>query len=220
MNGASFTCRWHASSGIYAGWWYVGSPNPHPPSPLPPNSGVLPGQMTFEWGCWPDGDMTPPTVVSVTTTGDGDGRVENGDAIVIQFSEALNLSTLCGGGGWSGGTLTNLADVDLNNNSSNDSITVATAGGSGNSNCTGNNFNFGTLTLGGNYISSNDRTFQSSTISWSGTTLTITLGGSDNNGTINQVGSSTMTYTPNSGIQDTSGNPISGTGTSANQQWF
>ena len=57
MGGATFTCRWHASSGIYAGWWYVGSPTPHPN--LYPNSGTQTGQATFEWGCWPDGSMLP-----------------------------------------------------------------------------------------------------------------------------------------------------------------
>ena len=161
---------------------------------------------------------TAPTVVGVSTSGDdNDGLVENGESIVIAFSEALNLSTMCGGG-WGGGTLTTLADVRLAQSGTADYISVEAAGGA----CTPNTFTFGLLALGGDFITGSSRTFADSTIAWSAgtSTLTVTLGGSTGAGTLLVGGSTTMTYSPHPSITDLEGLSIVGDGTSGNETWF
>jgi hypothetical protein len=92
-----------------------------------------------------------PTITGVATSGDdNDGLVEDGESLVIGFSEPLNLATMCPGGSWSGGTLTALADVKLNNSGTADYFSVEASGGV----CTGNVFRFGYLAPGGDFITS------------------------------------------------------------------
>ena len=160
-----------------------------------------------------------PTITSVSTSGDdNDGLVENGESLVISFSEPLNLATLCPGSSWAGGTLTTLADVKLNNSGTADYFSVDASGGV----CTGNVFRFGYLAPGGDFITSNSRTFADSTISWSTATntLTITLGGSTGAGTLLVGGSTTLTYSPHPAITDVDGVAVAGDGTSGGDTWF
>ncbi len=159
-------------------------------------------------------DTAAPTVSSVAlNNGSGTaGRVDDGDTIVIQFSEQMAVNSFCST--WSGnGSNQNLqanGDVTLtlaDGGAGNDSITVASG------TCS---FNFGSISLAsGAYITSGSRTYNGtmgstrSEISWNAgsRTLTIMFGNNGVGGTIGTVSGNTIaTYNPSATITDVAGN--------------
>ncbi len=154
-------------------------------------------------------DTTEPTVTNVAL-GNGNGTAAQGDTVTIVFSEAPKLSTLCS-------TWTTQANQTMNTNNqvvvtitdsgTNDVLTVTS------NTCT---FNLGSVTLGGNYVTTT-RSFSGtgtngrSSITWNATsnTLTITLG-TANGGVSTGVAAASPTYTPlpSGVVTDAAGNSL------------
>lgn len=168
-------------------------------------------------------DNTAITVslLSIPNTGVS-GKAERGDTIVVGFSEAPDLSTICTG--WTGSTIGTGTNNDVtvtitDGDTSADSVAV-TAGS-----CSG--LNLGPIALGtgatgyvtgGGTARFRDQTSGNpSTITWDAATnrLTITLGTASTTGgaTIGTVASpgTRATLSPASGIKDLAGNAITGT---------
>jgi hypothetical protein len=159
-------------------------------------------------------DKTPPAPTNVVL-GSGNGTVAQGDTLTVTYSEAIDATTFCSSWNNSGNqTLSGTAvRAEIADNSSNDTLSITAVGGG---NCGGTaNFHFGSVALGGNYVTA-DRTFGSflggSQIVWNPTakTLTITLGslGFVFGGINSNVTAGTPVYTPNSALQDFAGNSI------------
>ncbi|MDQ3756322.1 MAG: hypothetical protein M3394_00505 [Actinomycetota bacterium] len=176
-------------------------------------------------------DKTAPGVSSVALVnkaGGQAGRPEQGDSIVVAFSEAPDLGTLCSG--WMGSTIGTGTDNDV-------TVTVTDGGSSPDTvglsvgSCSGG-FNFGSISLaasgatgyvtsgnGSGFIRFRDQVNGTpSTVSWDAASkkLTITLGtlASGGGGTVGTVGASNQaTYTPSSAIKDPAGNAIAGPAT-------
>jgi hypothetical protein len=167
-----------------------------------------------------------PTLTSIALVGGGGttGRAEQGDSIVVTFSQTMRVSTFCAS--WSGDssdqTLTGNGDVTVtltDGGGSNDALTVASA------TCT---FHFGTIDLGAtSYVTGGAKTFSGSgssksTVTWSAATrtLTIVLGGPGGSGTVGTVASSTATYTPDSSLKNAVGTAVTGTAATATGPQF
>ena len=135
------------------------------------------------------------TAVQLLDNGGTAGKTEQGDRIIVTFSQTLRVSTMCST--WSGDftdqSLAALGDVTVtltDGGVANDTLTVTSAS------CT---YHFGTINLGstgyatgGNVTFSGSTTADKSTIAWNATThtLTITLGHSAGTGTVGTVASS------------------------------
>jgi hypothetical protein len=119
------------------------------------------------------------------------GKPENGDTVVLTFSEAANTASLgtCAAGDSSTDLLTNNTNPD-----------ALSAGGA--------NLTFGTISLGANgYFTASDNAKKSS-CAWSAgnTVLTITLAGVKSAGTV--ASTSTATWTPAAGLMSAVGEAI------------
>lgn len=164
--------------------------------------------------------ITPATVPASISSinlqnGGTSAKIDEGDKVVVKFSKALDLNTLCSG--WSGTTLSlgNSLIVDVADSGTNDTLSV---GGTPCGSSTA--FNFGSLDLNADYVSG-AASFHgaggpgnaSSTISWNSATneLTITLGKKDASGNPfnTSVATSMPTYTVSPAVKDIDGNTVS-----------
>jgi len=161
------------------------------------------------------------TALSLTNGTGTAGRPDQGDQIVVTFSDQLDVSTLCST--WSGNGADqaingdNQATVSLNTGAGSDTVTVSS------SVCT---LNFGTLSLGSTAYTTATDTFagagaNKSTIAWnwSAKQLTITLGQVTGAGQTT-VATSIVTYTPSTSVLNISGVPTGGTLVTANVKQF
>lgn len=164
-------------------------------------------------------DVLPPTVTEVALT-NGNGTAAGGDSITITYSERMDAAKFCANWTNTGAqSLSGNGDVVVTlHDGPNDTLTVASG------TCT---LNIGTVTLGGNYISSGTATFQGngsnkSTVQWDPATskLTIVLGAKT--GTVSTgVAAGFPSYTPGAGLTDLAGNPLGTTPfTSASKSGF
>jgi hypothetical protein len=198
-----------------------------------PTAGTWQYAVTPKVGLWfgaasalsGDVNLGPPTPVALsvgTTNGGTVNKPDQGDTIWVQFSQRISVGTLCStwaGNGTDQSVVANsVVTVNLVNSGSADSLTVATTAAA----CAGAP-KFGTFALGGNYVSAN-RTCTgtgaaASTVSWSAatSTLTIRLGAC---GTSAAVATSTITYTPNAAVQNSTGTAITGTAASSSGAHF
>jgi hypothetical protein len=147
------------------------------------------------------------------------GKAEQGDTVTIQFSGQMDASSFCST--WTGGsgslTANNDVTVKITNSGANDSLTVTSASCS---------FNFGTVSLGGDYVSG-DATFSGTgsnasmvSLTSSGV-LTITLGTASPAGNIRTgVTAGTPVYTPANGLKDSSGTSLPTTAVSGTSSRF
>jgi hypothetical protein len=128
------------------------------------------------------------------------GRAEQNDTLTFTFTEQMDPDSILSG--WSG-TSTAVV-VRLNNNGSNDNVTVYNSTNSA-------QLNLGTVALSGNYTTSNITFGNSGTASsmvQSGSVVTITLGNAS--GTGSTVSSATrMAWTPSASATDRAGNACS-----------
>jgi hypothetical protein len=160
-------------------------------------------------------DTTAPTATGNDDANGGStaGKAEPGDTITLQYSEMLNVASVCAS--WSSanttaGTLTSSAVVTITAGASSDTVTVSAAS------CP--TLHIGSIALGqAGYVTGGTGktlTFSGTTISWNGAdTLTITLGSTvgGTGGAGTQSGSnqkSKSTYTPDAAITDRAGNGI------------
>ncbi len=161
--------------------------------------------------------VRPPTPISVSLN-NGTGtvkKIDQGDTILITYSQALDLATVCPGGALplaGNGNVT----VTVNNGAgaANDTITVTAAS------CTGvGGLHLGTINLGSGAFVSANTTFSGSgnatnlsTISWVANALTITLGKqSPANSSVVVSVPNTATYAPDPAMRSSAGVFVSGT---------
>jgi len=133
------------------------------------------------------------TALAITNKAGGvAGKPENGDTLVLTFSEAANAASMgtCNGATNSGTDL-------LTNDTNPDTVTS-----------NGTNLSFGTIALGNNGYFTASKTAKNSTCAWTAgnTVLTITLQGVASVGTV--AGASTATYTPNSALTSAAGEAV------------
>ncbi len=161
--------------------------------------------------------VRPPTPISVALnnrTGTVK-KIDEGDTIVVTFSQALDLTTVC-----PGSTLplngNNNVLVTINNGAgaANDTVIVSAA------KCTGvGGLKFGSIDLGSGAFVTATATFgangggNDSTITWSATTLTITLGKQNGGTTAAVSAANTATYTPDAAMKSSLNVTVSGTST-------
>ncbi len=150
-------------------------------------------------------DNTKPVPTSVELSdgaNPGNGKAESGDRVTIEYSEPLDVSSLCTS--WSSDTSNqsiSTITATLNNSGSSDYLTLGGV-------CS----NVGTIDTNRSYVTGS-RNFTNSTVAWNvaSRTLTITLGtasGSTSSGVSNAV----PTYTPTTSIADIAGNTMNATG--------
>jgi hypothetical protein len=120
------------------------------------------------------------------------GKPENGDSIVLTFSEAANTASMgtCNGATNSGTDL-------LTNDANPDTMTS-----------NGTNLSFGTIALGNNGYFTANKNAKNSTCAWTvgNTVLTITLQGVGSVGTV--AGAGTATYAPDSALTSAAGEAV------------
>jgi hypothetical protein len=167
-------------------------------------------------------DNTAPTITNLQLlNGSGliAGKIEQGDSIVVTYSEALHVNSMCSAWSSTGDstnqsiTADNAATVTVNDNAGstgNDTLTVTSTS------CT---FHFGTIDLGNSGYDTGGGTLtysgtgaSATTINWDATNhkLTIVLGtrgGSGSRGTV--TSSVTAKLTPDSAVTDLATNPLS-----------
>jgi len=138
------------------------------------------------------------TSLSINNGPNTQGKPDQGDTIVIVFSQAISTTSVCST--WSTGTLTGLT-VTMNKGNQTNNLSVA--------GCTG--MNFGTLVTtasGYNTANGSNAGWTSSTMTWNSSTLTltVTLGTYNNSGTLAQdLTNHKYTYTPDTGITNAGG---------------
>ncbi len=156
------------------------------------------------------------TAVQLLDNGGVAGRAEQGDQIVVTFSQTLRVSTMCSlwSGDFSDQLLATPGDVTVtlaDGGAGNDTLTIASAA------CT---FHFGSINLGSTgYATGGSVTFSGSTaadassVAWDASTrtLTATLGRRGGAGTPGTVASSTGIYTPDAALRNGFGTLITGT---------
>ena len=168
-----------------------------------------------------------PTNVQLVSGGTTSGRIDQGDTIVVTYSQSLHVNSLCSAwpaaGDGADQSITGNSQVTVtvtDGGASNDSLTVSS------STCS---FQFGTIALGSTgYATGGNLTFNGSssgtksTITWdqSARTLTILLGQKSGSGTQGTVTAAAATYTPDPDITSAVGTPITGTFTTANAKQF
>ncbi|MFC4397982.1 hypothetical protein [Arthrobacter sedimenti] len=162
-------------------------------------------------------DATAPAVSAVTLVNGGTGNaMDQGDKVVVKFSEALDASTICSNWTTGGNQSINGPEQVTVKVSAADILTVSldstlcpTA-------------RIGSVSLGGAYSGGTALSFhgtgsgasKASSLAWDATKseLTITLGSRDATGAAANVnGNVKPTFTPPAGLTDTVGNPLPST---------
>lgn len=159
-------------------------------------------------------DATAPAVSAVTLVNGGTGNtIDQGDKVILKFSEALNASTICSNWTSGGNQSVNGPDQMTVKVSAADILTVTLD----NTLCP--TAKIGSVSLGGAYSGGTALSFhgtgsgasKASSLAWDASKfeLTITLGSRDTPGTtVNVNGNVKPTYTPPAGLTDTVGNPL------------
>lgn len=155
-------------------------------------------------------DVAPPAVTGVALS-NSNGTPDTGDTVTITYSERMDATKFCTAWNNTGTQILNSNNdvtVTLTDNALNDTLTVSSG------TCT---LNFGTVSLGGDYISSGTATFKGggngkvpSVVQWDPVTfkLTIVLG-SLKTGTVRTgVSAGTPSYAPVAGFTDLAGNAL------------
>ncbi len=151
-------------------------------------------------------DKTAPAPTNVVL-GTGNGTAGSRDTVTINYSEQLDATTFCSTWTNSGNqTITKTAvTIQIADTGANDTLTVSGIG----SNC-GGTFHFGSVALGGDYVTAT-RTFNSTAgrIQWNPTAHTLQIRLGTPSGTVSAgVPAGTPTYTPDSSLEDIAGNTI------------
>ncbi len=146
-------------------------------------------------------DNTVPTAMDVQTANHGAtiGRAESGDTITYTFSEAIDPSSILSA--WTGSAT--LVTLHLNNVGGGDTVTIFDSANT-------TQLNLGIVGLGRAGYTSSDRIFTGSTMTMSGSTITIVLGTAS--GAVTTVGNtSSMVWTPSTAATDLAGNACTAT---------
>lgn len=154
------------------------------------------------------------------------GALSTGDTVTVTYDAIPNMAPTTFCSSWTGSTFVidggNHATVTVTDNGTNDTLTVTT------SQCGVNDFQFGSVALGGNYVAAtatfggNNPSGSRSTITWNATakTLTIKVGNRINGTVASNVPTGTATYTADAELRDADNNPIDTTPVSTTNQRF
>jgi hypothetical protein len=126
---------------------------------------------------------------TANASGDTSGRAEQGDTVSFVFSDAPDPNSIVSG--WDGGG-TRSVSVSIADKSSNDTLSVSGA-------------TIGTVALQGNYTTSTT-TFTGSSMSLSGTTVTIVLGTDSGGNAKTETDKNKPAWTPSASNYDAAGN--------------
>lgn len=148
-------------------------------------------------------DNSGPTATNIqTTNGSTAGRPEVGDTITFTFSEAMDPDSILPG--WNGSALTVLAGFQHAGGATGDQFQVWNT-------AFDTQARFGTVTMGRTDFTTGQLGFLASTMTMTGNTITVTLGGSIS-GTVTTVGGTgNMRWTPSNAALDAAGNAMSTT---------
>ena len=170
-------------------------------------------------------NTAPPRPTALVTANGGAtaGTVEAGDSVSVTFSERLRPSSLCGA--WADDDTTKALSagvvVTVINDATSSSVDFLTVSVPA---CGPGGFRFGWLNLGDKgFVKGSNATFgasgTSSTITWTPSTLTLTIVlGTASGGNFGLVSSSTAVYTPDPAITDAGGLAITGTASRTGRQ--
>jgi hypothetical protein len=146
-------------------------------------------------------DGAVPSATNVQTTNVGTaGRPEVGDSLTLTFSEPMDPNSIMPG--WDGSALTVAAGFV--NNTTADQFQVWDTGLT-------TQARFGTIALGRTDFTTGNLGFMGSTMTMSGNTVTITLGGTVQGAVTTAAGTGTMRWTPSNLATDVAGNAMSTT---------
>jgi hypothetical protein len=145
-------------------------------------------------------DTAAPAALNISASGGIAGRPEVGDTMTLSFNDTMDPNSLLAG--WDGSALT--VQAGFRNQGGGDRFEVW------NSSLT-TQVGFGTISMGRNDFTTGTLGFPASTMTMSGSTVTIVLGGTIS-GTVTTVGGTgTMVWTPAATALDRAGNAISTT---------
>jgi hypothetical protein len=144
-------------------------------------------------------DNTAPSATDVQTVNGGatPGRAENGDQVVLTFSEPMDPYRVLAG--WTGASTT--VTVRLVHNGGGDRVQFRNAADTA-------TLPLGTVFLNRTDFTASTRSFTGSTMVMSGSTITITLG-TPSGAVTTAAGAATMTWTPVNTAWDRAGNACS-----------
>jgi hypothetical protein len=146
-------------------------------------------------------DGTTPSATDVQTTNVGTaGRPEVGDSMTLTFSESMDPNSIMPG--WDGSALTVIAGFQ--NAAGGDQFQVWNTDFD-------TQARFGTISMGRTDFTTNQLGFLESTMTMSGNTVTITLGGQVYGPVTTVGGTGTMRWTPSNQAIDVAGNAMSTT---------
>ena len=147
-------------------------------------------------------DSTAPAPTNIAASGGTASRLEVGDTLTLTTNDILDTFTILAG--WDGAATT--VQVRLNNNNGGDRLEIRDSAG-------GTVLPFGTINLGRNdYIAAAGgglATFPASTMTQSGSTITVVLGGTVTGNPTTAAGTGTMVWTPSATARDRAGNAMS-----------
>jgi hypothetical protein len=143
-------------------------------------------------------DSVAPAPTNISASGGTAGRADVGDVLTLTTNDTLDTFTILAG--WDGSAAT--VQVRLVNAGGGDRLEIRNAAGS-------TVLPFGTIALGRtDFVGGGGANFATSTMTQSGTSITIVLGGlSGTPGTA--AGPGTMTWTPSATVLDRAGNAMS-----------
>ena len=147
-------------------------------------------------------DSTGPTPTNIAASGGTLGRLDVGDTLTLTTSDILDTFTILAG--WNGNATT--VQVRLNNNNGGDLLEIRNAAGSA-------VLPFGTINLGRtDFIGAGgggQATFPASTMTRSGTAITVVLGGTVTGNPTTAAGTGTMVWTPSATVRNLAGGAMS-----------
>lgn len=154
------------------------------------------------------------------------GQISNGDTVTVTYEALPNMAPTSFCSSWTGSTFAidggNHATVTVTDTGTNDTLTVTST------QCGTNNFQFGSVALGGNYVTStatfgaNNPSSNRSTITWDPATkaLTIRVGNRINGTVTSNVPEAAATYAADADLRDADNNPIDTKPVSTTSQRF
>jgi hypothetical protein len=143
-------------------------------------------------------DTTAPAPTGISASGGIAGRPEVGDTMTLNYSDIMDPNSLLAG--WDGSPLT--VQAGFRNQAGGDRFEVW------NSALT-TQVAFGTISMGRNDFTTGTLGFAGSTMTMSGSTVTIVLGGTISGAVTTVGGTGTMVWTPSAAATDRAGNAIS-----------
>ena len=144
-------------------------------------------------------DSTAPAPSGISATGGTAGRLEVGDTLTLTTNDTLDSLTILAN--WTGGATT--VQVRLVNNAGGDRLEIRNSTGA-------TVLPFGTINLGRtDFVGGGGAQFSAATMTQSGNTIAVVLGGTVTGTPGTAGGTGTMVWTPSATVTDRAGNAMS-----------